>query len=76
MVRTNQVTNLSTKMNALKIRKKQICQHHSYEFRKISSKNLKQYLERYINTLPVFGFSSGRYGLNLKVLPNPLESPT
>ena len=27
--------------------------------------DLKQHLERYINTLPVFGFNSGRYDLNL-----------
>ena len=27
--------------------------------------NLKQHLERYVNTLPVFGFNSGRYDLNL-----------
>ena len=26
---------------------------------------MKQHLERYVNTLPVFGFSSGRYDLNL-----------
>ena len=26
---------------------------------------MKQHLERYINTLPVFGFNSGRYDLNL-----------
>ena len=32
-----QVTNLSTKTNALKIRKEQICQHNSCEFRKINS---------------------------------------
>ena len=25
-----------------------------------------QHLERYTNTLPVFGFNSGRYGINLK----------
>ena len=27
--------------------------------------DLKQHLERYVNTLPVFGFNSGRYDLNL-----------
>ena len=27
--------------------------------------DLKQHLERYMNTLPVFGFNSGRYDLNL-----------
>ena len=27
--------------------------------------DLKQNLERYVNTLPVFGFNSGRYYLNL-----------
>ena len=27
--------------------------------------DLKQYLERYVNTLLVFGFNSGRYYLNL-----------
>ena len=27
--------------------------------------DLKQNLERYVNTLPVFGFNSGRYDLNL-----------
>ena len=27
--------------------------------------DLKQHLERYLNTLPVFGFNSGRYDLNL-----------
>ena len=27
--------------------------------------DLKQHLERYVNTLPVFGFSSGKYDLNL-----------
>ena len=27
--------------------------------------DLKQILERYVNTLPVFGFNSGRYDLNL-----------
>ena len=27
--------------------------------------DLKQYLERYVNILPVFGFNSGRYDLNL-----------
>ena len=26
---------------------------------------MKQHLERYVNTLPVFGFNSGRYDLNL-----------
>ena len=31
-----QVTNMSTKKNALKIRKNQICQHISSEFRKIN----------------------------------------
>ena len=31
------LTNSSTKTNALKIRKKQICQHNSCEFRKINS---------------------------------------
>ena len=27
--------------------------------------DLKQHLERYMNTLPVFGFNSGRFDLNL-----------
>ena len=27
--------------------------------------DLKKYLERYVNTLPVFGFNNGRYDLNL-----------
>ena len=27
--------------------------------------DLEQHLERYVNTLPVFGFNSGRYDLNL-----------
>ena len=27
--------------------------------------DLKQHLERYVNTLPVFGFISGRYDLKL-----------
>ena len=27
--------------------------------------DLKQHLKRYVNTLPVFGFNSGRYDLNL-----------
>ena len=27
--------------------------------------DLKQHLERYVNTLPVFGFNSGRYDLDL-----------
>ena len=27
--------------------------------------DLKQHLERYVNTLPVFGFNSGRYDINL-----------
>ena len=36
----------------LRIRKKQLI-------------DLKQHLERYVNTLPVFGFNSGRYDLNL-----------
>ena len=27
--------------------------------------DLKQYLERYVNTLPVYGFNSGRIDLNL-----------
>ena len=27
--------------------------------------DLKQHLERYANSLPVFGFNSGRYDLNL-----------
>ena len=31
--------------------------------------DLKQHLERCVNTLPVFGFNSGRYDLNL-ILPN------
>ena len=26
--------------------------------------DLKQHLERYVNTIPVFGFNSGRYDLN------------
>ena len=32
---------------------------------KIQLIDLKQHLERYVNTLPVFGFTSGRYDLNL-----------
>ena len=32
---------------------------------KNQSIDLKQHLERYVNTLPVFGFNSGRYDLNL-----------
>ena len=59
-----QATKLSMKTIALKIRKKQISQHNSCEFRKINS-DLKQYLDRYVKTLPVFGFNSGRYDLNL-----------
>ena len=27
--------------------------------------DLEQHLERYVDTLPVFGFNSGRYDLNL-----------
>ena len=27
--------------------------------------DLQQYFERYVNTLPVFGFNSGKYDLNL-----------
>ena len=27
--------------------------------------NLQQHFERYVNTLPVFGFNSGKYDLNL-----------
>ena len=59
-----QATKSCTKTNALKIRKKQISQHNSCEFRKINS-DLKQYLDRYVKTLLVSGFNSGRYDLNL-----------
>ena len=65
VVKIIQVTNLSTKTNALKIQKKQIWQHNSCDFRKINSSIWKKHLERYVNTVPVFGFKSCRYDLNL-----------
>ena len=39
----------------------------STQFLRIQKKliELKQHLERYVNTLPVFAFNSGRYDLNL-----------
>ena len=65
MVKIYQVTNLSTKTDALKIRKMQICQHNSCKFKKNQLIDLKEYLEIYVKTLPVFGFISGRYDWNL-----------
>ena len=62
-----QVLYLSMSTNALKIRKKQICQQNSCEFRKINSSiwnNLGEICKCF-NFLPVFGFKSGRYDLNL-----------
>ena len=35
------------------------------QFQKNQLIDLKQHLERYVNTLPVFGLNSGRYDLNL-----------
>ena len=40
----------------------------STQFLKIKKNQLidsKQHFERYVSTLPVFGFNSGRYDLNL-----------
>ena len=40
----------------------------STQFLRIQKKqliDLKHHLERYVNTLPIFGFNSGKYDLNL-----------
>ena len=55
----------STKMNVSRMRKKQTPPLTFSGFKKNQSIDLMQHLERYTNTLPVFGFNSGRYDINL-----------
>ena len=54
-----EVTNLSTKTSALKIRKKQIDMSTQFlQFQKNQLIDLKQHFERCVNTLPVMGLTA------------------
>ena len=55
----------STKTNVSRMRKKQTHPLTFSGFKKKQLIGLMQHLERYTNTLPVFGFNSGRYDINL-----------
>ena len=67
MVKNFQVTNLSMKTNDECLEDSEEADM-SIQFLRVQKNqliDLKQHLERYLNTLPVFGFNSGRYDLNL-----------
>ena len=55
----------NTKMNVSRMRKKQTHPLTFLGLKKNQLIDLMQHLERYTNTLPVFGFNSGRYDINL-----------
>ena len=55
----------STKTKVSRMREKQTHPLTFSEFKKNQLIDLIQHLERYTNTLPVFGFNSGRYDINL-----------
>ena len=46
-------------------KKKLICRLNSSEFKKNQLLDLQKHFKRYVNTLLVFGFNSGKYDLNL-----------